>query len=208
LIQKLIPRDYEPYHPDCLCIPSGRAANQSFTYITVDPQPKVMFNFDREKRYAIFFFENHDDIRALHEYLISYQVKHRRVMDMYRQRLVHPFGDVDHFALVYRHCGFFNEWLGIKTEPPLHRWLIPHRLVWSNFRVLHDTPDFQSFLRNLDETTSVGKAEVFDPEFAADLRELGDFKVVIDGQKDFYLESNRKDIDWMIKWTLLKLRWT
>ncbi|PZR79402.1 MAG: hypothetical protein DI537_41120 [Stutzerimonas stutzeri] len=158
----------------------------------------------------MFFYSDHYELTELNEYLIWYQARKARVLDMQRQRLVHPFGDVDHFAVVYRHCTFFNDWLGIATPVARHRWRIPERLMWTSLPVMIDSPDYQSFVRNMQHVVDEGPKMIFDPEFSADVDELGSTRVVVESDTEFYLESDYSGAsqDWHTKWTLLKIRWT
>lgn len=158
------------------------------------------------------FYEDRRELRELFEYLLSYQARRRRVLDVYRQKLVHPFGDVDHFVLAYRHCRILNSWLGIERPVGVHRWKVPDRVVWRGYPVLLDMPDYASFMSAVEEW-SKKKAEderTFDPEFLADVAELGSTRFVIESERDFYLESDYSGrcIEWLTKWTMLKLRWT
>ncbi len=204
----------EPFVPEMCSIPSGARANDSLWEYQDSLGLKTMrrIAFDRERRYAMVFYEDRRELRELFEYLLSYQARRRRVLDVYRQKLVHPFGDVDHFVLAYRHCRILNSWLGIERPVGVHRWKVPDHVVWRGYPVLLDMPDYASFMSAVEEWSKKKDEDerTFDPEFLADVAELGSTRFVIESERDFYLESDYSGrcIEWLTKWTMLKLRWT
>lgn len=199
----------EPYVPECFCIPSGERANDSlWQYQESLGMVRGRIFFDRRLRYAVFFYSDYAEIVELYEYLISYHARKLQMIDIHRQRLVHPFGDADHFALVYRHH-IFSDWMGIKRREARHRWRIPDRLIWSGIPILQDNPDYSSFMHDLQSRVDEGEKTTFDPDFQADVDELGSTRIVVESNAEMFLESdyNGSSTDWLMKWTLLKIRW-
>jgi hypothetical protein len=194
-------RREERYRLDCLSIPSRKSGYSNYR--------GPMFNFDREYRHAVILFEDIHEIRQINEYLINYSNERARVLDFHRQRLVHPFGDVDRFTLMYRHLAFFRSWLGSAMEVPRYRWPVPLRLI-HRFPATTVSYDYSSFLQQIDEICETGSMpNRLDPEFEADVKDLGGAKIVVYDNDDFYIESDHAPTpDWLSKWTLMKLRWT
>lgn len=170
--------------------------------------------FGNEGRYAVITYEQPSEIAEIRNYLLDYH--HRATRSFERRHSVHPFGDVERFALIYRHVPFF--WPDRIIPAASFSWSIPTRLcsvneLNSKFLAIDFTnyDHFLEALRGVDIKTVKPRQWFKDQEFNEDVWALGShIRVVFRSNTDICLEADYKgnDPDWETKWTLLKLRWT
>lgn len=194
IINSVIDKYSEPYFPHVFC--ADMRAN----------------NITRNVgRYGFFTFSDYGEILQLSNYLDGVERTLHLAAGRGAEKGSHWVGSLNAFAVLYRHVTFCGE-----TKPLRHVWQIPSALLdWKrveNIIMPSDTTRIRTLGEDLRSESFISalKAGWFsNTEFADDVRALGETRVFFHSTDEITLESDYKgDLDWMTKWTMLKLRWT